>query len=69
MTELVETVSARDDHDTDDVTNEYGTGAGVESNKIHPDLATDLGTASNGNKTWKFTLKSGVKWQDGSAVT
>ncbi|NYJ74449.1 ABC transporter substrate-binding protein [Allobranchiibius huperziae] len=34
-----------------------------------PDLATNTGTSSNGAKTWKFTLKSGVKWQDGSAVT
>ena len=30
-----------------------------------PDLATDTGTASNGDKTWKFTLKTGPKWQDG----
>ena len=37
--------------------------------KLQPDLATDLGTPSNGSKTWKFTLKSGVKWQDGSPVT
>ena len=33
------------------------------------DLATDTGTASNGAKTWKFTLKDGVKWQDGKAIT
>ncbi len=48
---------------------QYGTGAGPESNRLHPDLATDTGTSSNGNKTWKFTLKDGVTWQDGSAVT
>jgi peptide/nickel transport system substrate-binding protein len=48
---------------------QYGTGAGAESNKLHPDLATDLGTASNGNKTWKFTLKTGIKWQDGTTVS
>jgi len=34
-----------------------------------PDLATDTGTASNDSKTWKFTLKDGVKWQDGSEIT
>src|ERR1700712_4591593 len=34
-----------------------------------PDLATDTGTSSNGAKTWKFTLKDGVKWQDGKPVT
>ncbi len=34
-----------------------------------PDLATDTGTASNNGKTWKFTLKDGVKWEDGKPVT
>lgn len=48
---------------------QYGTGASTASNTLHPDLATNLGTASNGNKTWKFTLKTGVKWEDGSPVT
>lgn len=48
---------------------QYGTGAGAESNKLHPDLATDLGRSSNANKTWAFTLKSGIKWEDGSTVT
>jgi peptide/nickel transport system substrate-binding protein len=38
-------------------------------NKLVPDMATDTGTATNGNKTWAFTLKDGIKWQDGSAVT
>jgi peptide/nickel transport system substrate-binding protein len=37
--------------------------------KLEPDLATDLGTSSDGAKTWKFTLKDGVKWQDGKDVT
>ncbi len=48
---------------------QYGTGAGPESNELHPDLSSDTGKSSNGNKTWAFTLKTGVKWQDGSAVT
>src|SRR6188472_4528474 len=30
---------------------------------------TDAGTASNGSKTWKFTVKDGVKWEDGKAIT
>ncbi|TWP34872.1 ABC transporter substrate-binding protein [Leekyejoonella antrihumi] len=34
-----------------------------------PDLATNTGTKSNGAKTWSFTLKDGVKWQDGSPIT
>ena len=33
------------------------------------DLATNTGTSSNGAKTWKFTLKNGVKWQDGKPIT
>ncbi|TWG93522.1 peptide/nickel transport system substrate-binding protein [Nocardioides sp. J9] len=34
-----------------------------------PDLATDTGTSSEGGKVWKFTLKDGVKWEDGSDIT
>jgi peptide/nickel transport system substrate-binding protein len=34
-----------------------------------PDLATDTGTATDGAKTWSFTLKDGVKWQDGTPIT
>ncbi|MGW1781471.1 ABC transporter substrate-binding protein [Streptomyces sp. NPDC002143] len=33
------------------------------------DLATDTGTMADGGKTWSFTLKDGVKWEDGSDVT
>ncbi|GLW97264.1 ABC transporter substrate-binding protein [Microtetraspora sp. NBRC 16547] len=33
------------------------------------DLATDTGEVSDGGKTWTFTLKDGVKWQDGSPIT
>ncbi|MEU0113240.1 ABC transporter substrate-binding protein [Streptomyces bobili] len=33
------------------------------------DLATDSGTSSNGGKTWTFTLKDGVKDQNGNAIT
>ena len=34
-----------------------------------PDLATDTGTSSKDAKTWSFTLKDGVKWQDGKEIT
>lgn len=34
-----------------------------------PDLATTTGTQSDGAKTWKYTLKTGVDWQDGKAIT
>ena len=33
------------------------------------DLATDIGTVSNGGKSWSFNIRDGIKWQDGSAVT
>ncbi len=33
------------------------------------DLATDAGTASEGSKVWKFTVKDGVKWEDGKDIT
>jgi len=34
-----------------------------------PDLATDTGTSTEGGKVWSFTLKDGVKWQDGKDIT
>ncbi|MEC3996787.1 ABC transporter substrate-binding protein [Actinacidiphila sp. DG2A-62] len=33
------------------------------------DLATDTGKMSDGGKTWTYTLKDGIKFQDGSAIT
>jgi len=41
----------------------------AEGTSLVPDMATDLGTATNGGKTWSFTLRDGVTWQDGSDVT
>jgi peptide/nickel transport system substrate-binding protein len=43
--------------------------SGKAGTKLVADLATDTGTASDGDKSWKFTLKDGVKWQDGSDIT
>ncbi len=40
--------------------------AGLE---LTPDLATDLGTPSDGGKTWTYTLKPGVKYEDGTPIT
>ncbi|MDF5756828.1 ABC transporter substrate-binding protein [Spongiactinospora sp. TRM90649] len=37
--------------------------------KLVGDLATDSGTTEDGGKTWKFTLKDNLKWQDGSPIT
>ena len=40
--------------------------AGLE---LVPDMATDLGKSSEGGKTWTYTLKPGLKYEDGSAIT
>jgi peptide/nickel transport system substrate-binding protein len=42
---------------------------GTKSGELVGDLATDTGKASDGGKTWAFTLRDGVKWEDGSDVT
>jgi peptide/nickel transport system substrate-binding protein len=33
------------------------------------DLATDTGTVDESGKAWSFTLRGGLRWQDGSPVT
>ncbi|KNB51768.1 ABC transporter substrate-binding protein [Streptomyces caatingaensis] len=33
------------------------------------DLATDTGTPSDGGRTWTYTLKDGLKFEDGSPIT
>jgi peptide/nickel transport system substrate-binding protein len=38
-------------------------------NTVVPGLATTLGVASNGNKTWTYHIKPGVKFEDGTPVT
>ena len=40
----------------------------AEGVTIVPDMATDTGTASTDAKTWTFTLRDGLTWQDGSPV-
>ncbi|MFJ8949320.1 ABC transporter substrate-binding protein [Streptomyces sp. NPDC102381] len=42
---------------------------GEKGAKITGDLATDTGRPSDGNKTWTFTLKRGLTFEDGSAIT
>jgi peptide/nickel transport system substrate-binding protein len=41
----------------------------VEANSLQPDMATDIGTPNEDATSWQFTLKEGLTWQDGSAVT
>lgn len=33
------------------------------------DLATSAGETTDGGKTWKYTLRDGIKWEDGSPIT
>lgn len=37
--------------------------------EVVPDLATTIGTASDGGKTWTYTLKDGLKFADGTPIT
>lgn len=47
---------------------QYRTNADGTSELV-PDLATDLGTESKDGKTWTFTLKDDLKYEDGSPIT
>ncbi|MFD4799192.1 ABC transporter substrate-binding protein [Streptomyces anulatus] len=42
---------------------------GAEGAKVVPDLATDLGTPSKDATVWTYTLKDGLKYEDGTAIT
>ncbi|MBA8792508.1 peptide/nickel transport system substrate-binding protein [Friedmanniella endophytica] len=37
--------------------------------KVIPDLATDTGRPSDGGRTWTYTLKDGLKYDDGTPIT
>jgi peptide/nickel transport system substrate-binding protein len=37
--------------------------------ELTPDLATDTGTPIDGGKSWEFTLRDGISWEDGAPVT
>ncbi|MER6733284.1 ABC transporter substrate-binding protein [Streptomyces puniciscabiei] len=47
----------------------YAAAPGPAGGKIVPDLATDTGRPSDGARTWTFTLKAGVKFEDGRTIT
>ncbi|WP_346104922.1 ABC transporter substrate-binding protein [Nonomuraea maheshkhaliensis] len=47
----------------------FGAGPGEESTKVVADLATDTGTPSDDAKTWTFTLKDNVFFEDGTPIT
>ncbi|MET7386632.1 ABC transporter substrate-binding protein [Streptomyces sp. NPDC005534] len=44
-------------------------GAGEKGNTLVPDLAAGKGVPSDGGKTWTYKLRSGLKYQDGAAIT
>uniref|UniRef100_UPI0037436BED ABC transporter substrate-binding protein n=1 Tax=Streptomyces sasae TaxID=1266772 RepID=UPI0037436BED len=43
--------------------------AGSKGNTLVPDLAASKGVPSDGGKTWTYKLRSGLKYQDGTAIT
>jgi len=47
----------------------YNPVPGAAGANIVPDLATNTGVPSNSAKTWKFTLRPGTKFEDGTAIT
>jgi len=42
---------------------------GKDGATLVADLATNTGVPSNKAKTWKFTLRPGITWEDGKAIT
>lgn len=45
------------------------TTTGKDGATIAPDLATDTGTPNDDDTVWTFTLKDGLKFEDGSPIT
>ncbi|WP_250298047.1 ABC transporter substrate-binding protein [Streptomyces sp. A 4/2] len=42
---------------------------GAAGSKVVPDLATDLGRPSKNATVWTYTLKDGLKYEDGTSIT
>ena len=47
----------------------YKYSAGNAGYQLTPDLATNTGVPSNHAKTWSWTLRPGITWEDGSPIT
>ncbi|OIK07075.1 ABC transporter substrate-binding protein [Streptomyces monashensis] len=47
----------------------YKTAPGATGAQLTPDLATDTGKVTDGGKTYTFTLRPGITWEDGKPIT
>ena len=47
---------------------QYAYDADSNDMQLIPDMATDLGRPSEDNKEWTFTLRDGLKYEDGTPV-
>jgi peptide/nickel transport system substrate-binding protein len=47
----------------------YPARPGAAGTQVVPDLATALGRGSNGGRTWTYTLKAGVRFENGRPIT
>ncbi|WP_456115291.1 ABC transporter substrate-binding protein [Streptomyces beihaiensis] len=47
----------------------FAPGPGQKGNKLVPDLASGPGKSSDGGKTWTYTIRKGLKYQDGTPIT
>ena len=47
----------------------YAPRPGAEGTRVVPDLATAPGRTTDGGRTWTYTLRPGLRWEDGSPLT
>ncbi|HVH94770.1 MAG TPA: ABC transporter substrate-binding protein, partial [Nocardioidaceae bacterium] len=47
---------------------QYAYNEKTDDMQLIPDMATDLGRPSSDNKSWTFTLRKGLKYEDGTPV-
>lgn len=47
----------------------YRPAPGAAGSELVPDLATDTGRPAEDNTVWEFTLRDGVRWEDGEPIT
>jgi peptide/nickel transport system substrate-binding protein len=47
----------------------YAPKPGADGTRVVPDLATAPGRTTDGGRTWTYTLRPGLTWEDGSPLT